>query len=214
METIRSTYQTSKLHVNSSTLGLEDADFEYYKSVNSNSKSNPHSHSIKNVKNDTKKQEKEPLLLSTDQVPSNSSTTNTTNTFRLENISISFPLGQLTSIIGATGSGKTSLLLSLLGECKRIKGSRFVPNPDLMNVQKGNMWNHGIAYVAQTSWLLNATIKENILFGESYDEERYLNTIKACALVRDLENLPGGDLTEIGEKVSLLFSILFITNVY
>ncbi|KAJ1341711.1 hypothetical protein BSLG_003732 [Batrachochytrium salamandrivorans] len=57
-----------------------------------------------------------------------------------------------------------------------------------------------LAYVAQTAWLLNATIRDNILFGAPYEEERYSRVVTACALRRDLETFQGGDLTEIGEK--------------
>jgi ABC-type multidrug transport system fused ATPase/permease subunit len=57
-----------------------------------------------------------------------------------------------------------------------------------------------VAFAAQNAWLLNATIRENILFGEPYDEKRYNSVIRDCALAADLENLDGGDLTEIGEK--------------
>jgi ABC-type transport system involved in cytochrome bd biosynthesis fused ATPase/permease subunit len=85
------------------------------------------------------------------------------------------------------GSGKTSLILSLLGEMKRTKGHYFLPL-------------NGVAYVAQNAFLLNATIRDNILFGEEFDEKRYQTVIEACALVRDLEILPGKDGTEIGEK--------------
>ena len=70
---------------------------------------------------------------------------------------------------------------------KREKGHYFLPA-------------EGIAYVAQNAFLLNATIRDNILFGEEYNEERYHAVIEACALVRDLEILPGKDGTEIGEK--------------
>ncbi|KAJ2999390.1 hypothetical protein HDV02_003008 [Globomyces sp. JEL0801] len=97
--------------------------------------------------------------------------TEDSNTFTLRNIDIVFPKRKLTSIIGTTGSGKTSLLLALLG-----------------------------AYVPQTAWLINATIRENILYGEAYDEERYFMVLKACALLRDLDTLNHGDQTEIGEK--------------
>ncbi|KAI9346242.1 ABC transporter type 1, transmembrane domain-containing protein [Obelidium mucronatum] len=92
--------------------------------------------------------------------------------FELRDVSLAFPLGKLSIVTGSTGSGKTTLLLSLLG----------------------------VAYVAQTAFLLNATIRDNILFGNPYDEARYKSVIEACALVRDLEILEGGDLTEIGEK--------------
>lgn len=61
-----------------------------------------------------------------------------------------------------------------------------------------------LAYVPQQAWIQNATLKENILFGSELDEARYQQVIKACALLPDLELLPAGDQTEIGEKVSAL----------
>jgi ABC-type multidrug transport system fused ATPase/permease subunit len=58
----------------------------------------------------------------------------------------------------------------------------------------------GVAYAAQESWVLNDTIRSNILFGSEYDEERYKSVIFQCALERDLELFEAGDLTEVGEK--------------
>ncbi|KAJ3320038.1 hypothetical protein HDU76_000399, partial [Blyttiomyces sp. JEL0837] len=124
--------------------------------------------------------------------------------FTLKDINISFPKSGLTAICGATGAGKSSLIQSLLGEMKRISGSVFLPDPrfakPLNNHDAPNTLTTGVAYVAQTSWLMNATIRNNILFGEPYDPIRYDRVIKACALVKDLETLEAGDLTEIGEK--------------
>ena len=57
-----------------------------------------------------------------------------------------------------------------------------------------------IAYAAQDTWFQNATVKENIMFGRPYDEKRYEQVLESCALQRDLEQLPGGNETEIGEK--------------
>ena len=63
----------------------------------------------------------------------------------------------------------------------------------------------GVAYVPQQAWILNTTVKENILFGSSYKESFYKSTIKACALLPDLKILPAGELSEIGEKVRSMF---------
>eukprot|EP00128_Syssomonas_multiformis_P009734 Colp12_sorted_trinity150504_noHs@29356 len=104
----------------------------------------------------------------------------------LEQLTLNIKPGSLTTIIGATGSGKSSLLLGLLGEVRRTQGSVFL---------SGN-----VAYVPQQAWIMNATVRENILFGKPYDAERYQRTIYACALAKDLEMLDGGDLAEIGEK--------------
>ncbi|RKO93599.1 P-loop containing nucleoside triphosphate hydrolase protein, partial [Blyttiomyces helicus] len=108
--------------------------------------------------------------------------------FHLLDVDVEFPVGKLSLVAGATGSGKTSLILALLGEMKRVNGQQYLPT------------SHATAYVAQTAWLTNATIRDNILFGTPYDAKRYQETIEACALIRDLETLEGGDLTEIGEK--------------
>lgn len=64
-----------------------------------------------------------------------------------------------------------------------------------------------LAYVPQQAWIQNATLKDNILFGSELDEARYQQVIKACALLPDLELLPAGDQTEIGEKVSALGTV-------
>lgn len=66
------------------------------------------------------------------------------------------------------------------------------------------MWLQGqLAYVPQQAWIQNATVKDNILFGDPFDVKKYHKTIYACALKADFEMLPGGDQTEIGEKVRL-----------
>lgn len=118
--------------------------------------------------------------------------------FVLKKLNIQFPIGKLTTIAGPTGSGKTSLLCALLGELKRISGKYYLPEDHL--APESTARKSGIAYVPQTAWLMNATIRDNILFGEVYDEKRYDKVVTACALKRDLETLEGGDLTEIGEK--------------
>ena len=64
-----------------------------------------------------------------------------------------------------------------------------------------------MAYVPQLAWIQNATLRENILFGRSFDAKRYAKVIHTCALQPDLDILPGGDLTEIGEKVLKLINL-------
>lgn len=66
-----------------------------------------------------------------------------------------------------------------------------------------------VAYVPQQAWIQNATLRDNILFGEPYNEQKYCCVLEACALTPDLEVLPGGDMTEIGEKVQKRGAFLF-----
>ncbi|KAJ8449899.1 hypothetical protein Cgig2_029261 [Carnegiea gigantea] len=106
----------------------------------------------------------------------------------LSNINLEIPIGSLIAIVGETGEGKTSLISAMLGE---------IPprSPETSAVIRGN-----VAYVPQVSWIFNATVRENILFGSEYDPARYERAIDVTALRHDLELLPGGDLTEIGER--------------
>lgn len=104
----------------------------------------------------------------------------------LEDITFSASKGELSCIVGRVGSGKSSFLQSILGDLYKVKG---------------NVTVHGnVAYVAQQTWIMNATVKENIIFGYRYDSNFYEKTIKACALLDDLNVLPDGDETVVGER--------------
>ncbi|KAI8838753.1 hypothetical protein BJ741DRAFT_600512 [Chytriomyces cf. hyalinus JEL632] len=116
----------------------------------------------------------------------------TTNHFMLRDLNLDFKIGGLNVICGSTGSGKTTLCLALLGELNRISGRTFLHD--------GTTQCPKIAYAAQTAWLLNATVRENILMGAAFDTDRYHQVLNASALLKDLETFEGGDLTEIGEK--------------
>lgn len=105
----------------------------------------------------------------------------------LKNINLSINNGEFLSIIGPVGSGKSSLLLSLMGELNLISGKLEV--------------NTDIAYAPSLdSWLLNATFRENVLMGKDFKEEWYWKVINACCLMADVNSLPAGDKTEIGER--------------
>lgn len=60
--------------------------------------------------------------------------------------------------------------------------------------------NGSVAYIAQSAFLINDTVKQNILFGEKLDQERYERVLSICELTEDLRILPGGDMTQIGER--------------
>lgn len=103
-------------------------------------------------------------------------------------------------IHGPSGSGKSLLLSSIIGESDVVSGSITVPT--ISSTASAHEWilPHSIAYVAQTPWLENATIKDNILFGLVLQQSRYEDVLDASALHGDLEILPDGDLTEIGAR--------------
>ncbi|XP_061568477.1 multidrug resistance-associated protein 1 [Cololabis saira] len=104
----------------------------------------------------------------------------------LKRLNVCFPEGSLVAVVGHVGSGKSSLLSALLGEMDKLEGSVAV---------KGS-----VAYVPQQAWIQNSTLKNNIMFGQQRNEAWYQQVVEACALQPDLEILPAGDETEIGEK--------------
>lgn len=114
------------------------------------------------------------------------------NNFRLSDMTVECVYGGLTVVAGPVGSGKSSFILGLLGEMRLLEGNMHLPR------------QYGISYVAQSTWLQNASVRDNILFGSPYDEERYQTTIEACGLSTDLKNLEAGDETEIGERGTTL----------
>lgn len=123
--------------------------------------------------------------------------------FRLLDLNIDFKIGELNIITGPTGSGKTSLLMALLGEMTIMKGRVFLPggrSREDVRVDPETGLADTCAYVAQQAWLVNGTIKENILFSAPLDEKRYREVIVVCALEHDLEILDNGDDTLVGEK--------------
>ncbi|KZT05166.1 multidrug resistance-associated ABC transporter [Laetiporus sulphureus 93-53] len=118
--------------------------------------------------------------------------------FELRDINVIFPEGELTVVTGPTASGKTALLMALLGEMTRLEG-RIVMSKNPSLVDRYGL-AHTISYAAQTPWLRHQSIRDNILFGYPYDEERYNAVVECCALKPDLEMLEDGDATEIGAR--------------
>ncbi|XP_070469716.1 ATP-binding cassette sub-family C member 12 isoform X8 [Equus przewalskii] len=104
----------------------------------------------------------------------------------LHNISFAVRKGKVLGICGNVGSGKSSLIAALLGQMQLRQGTVAV--------------NGTLAYVSQQAWIFHGNVRENILFGEKYDHQRYQHTVRVCALQEDLSSLPYGDLTEIGER--------------
>ena len=105
----------------------------------------------------------------------------------LKNINLNIKPGEFVAIVGKVGSGKSSIMNALLGELKQKEGTLAM---------KGTM-----AYTAALeSWIQNATVKDNILFNRPFDPHMYQTALASSALLSDLAMLPGGDMTEIGEK--------------
>ncbi|ETP52527.1 hypothetical protein F442_02504, partial [Phytophthora nicotianae P10297] len=103
--------------------------------------------------------------------------------FRLEGVNLEIDPGSLVMIIGTVGAGKSSLLNALLGE---------------MTLKRGSLDLRGdVSYVSQETWIRNLDVRDNILFGEPFDAERYETVLEASELAMDLHALPYGDRTEI-----------------
>ena len=123
--------------------------------------------------------------------------------FSLRAINLSFPTNELSIISGTTGSGKSLLLAAIIGEAESVSGAIHIPKPAqerYHNDTEIQTWviPEAMAFVAQVPWIENASIKDNILFGLPCDEKRYKTTLSACALIKDLDIMPDGDLTDVG----------------
>ncbi|KAL7417822.1 ABC protein [Mrakia frigida] len=106
--------------------------------------------------------------------------------FKVEGLNMVVERGQLCALVGGVGSGKSSILAGLIGEMKQTKGDVI--------------FGGRVAYCAQSAFITNATLRDNIVFGQDWDEERYWQAVTDSSLIADCELLPDGDLSEIGEK--------------
>ncbi|KAJ1809673.1 Canalicular multispecific organic anion transporter 1, partial [Coemansia sp. RSA 2599] len=104
----------------------------------------------------------------------------------LENVTFSAKQGELVGVIGKTGSGKSSLLEAMCGEMEMTKGTGHIGG--------------SVGYLMQTPWIMNDTLRANIVFGREFDKEFFDKVIDACALTEDLRSWPDADLTVIGDR--------------
>ena len=114
----------------------------------------------------------------------------------LKNIVCSIERGSLVAVVGSVGSGKSSFLSAVLGEMESIDGGKVYMPPKDASENGASL----VSYCSQSPWVVNDTLKGNILFGRPYVKERYDEVVEACALLDDLAVLPAGDKTEIGER--------------
>ncbi|KAK0231362.1 multidrug resistance-associated ABC transporter [Armillaria fumosa] len=124
------------------------------------------------------------LLISKADIDNTSSYTS--QPFKLQDLCMTVLKGSFVAIVGRVGSGKSSILQALIGEMRRVKGEVI--------------FGGSVACAPQVAWIRNAILRENILFGQKFDEDRLRDVINACSLERDLTMLPHGEETEIGEK--------------
>ncbi|XP_035718149.1 multidrug resistance-associated protein 4-like isoform X2 [Vespa mandarinia] len=128
------------------------------------------------------------------------------------NISMKVDPGQLCILLGQVGSGKTALLNTLLKELPLGAGTiKILQNLPTKGDSHANLTNYftdnkniRFSYASQEPWLFGGTIKENILFGELYDNKRYTDVTRVCALNKDFQQLPQGDMTTVGERGIML----------
>ncbi|KAG0254651.1 Canalicular multispecific organic anion transporter 2, partial [Actinomortierella ambigua] len=125
--------------------------------------------------------ETQPLLAAADDAKKKK-----TNKPTLSNINLTFPQGSLSAVVGRVGQGKSSLLSAMIGEMYKLEGSITLYG--------------SVAYVPQQAWIIHGTLRDNILFGQPFDQAKYDRIIYASGLRPDLAMLPAGDQTEIGER--------------
>ena len=171
-------------------LGMEHADFTWERTVSQDpdKKTSPQHNKkqIKAVKDAEKAAARGSKPAFSKRGDDSSSTLTQVEPFKLHDIEFSAGRNELIAVIGGVGSGKSSLLAALAGDMRRTNGSVTIGATR--------------AFCPQYAWIQNTSVKENILFGKPYERKWYDSVIDACALRPDLEMLPNGDLTEIGER--------------
>ncbi|KAF1914976.1 P-loop containing nucleoside triphosphate hydrolase protein [Ampelomyces quisqualis] len=118
--------------------------------------------------------------------PSDTTAVEEEKPFEIKEVNLSFGRNELVAIIGSVGSGKSSLLAALAGDMRKTSGEVVI--------------GASRAFCPQYAWIQNASVRENIVFGKDFDQKWYDEVVDACALRADLDMLPAGDKTEIGER--------------
>ena len=171
-------------------VSLEHADFTWERTVTQDPEKKASQKASKKQIMDVKDAEKAAARGTSDADlkggEDSSSTLTQVEPFKLHDLELSVGRNELIAVIGGVGSGKSSLLAALAGDMRRTSGSV------VMGATR--------AFCPQYAWIQNTSVRENILFGKPYERKWYDAVIDACALRPDLEMLPNGDMTEIGER--------------
>ncbi|MCJ1386173.1 hypothetical protein MMC17_009299 [Xylographa soralifera] len=171
-------------------VSMEHADFTWERTINQEPDKNvglrSNKKQITEVKDAERAAPRGPRPVDPTSGEDSSSTLTQVEPFKLHDLKLSIGRNELIAVVGGVGSGKSSLLAALAGDMRRTNGS----------VTMGATR----AFCPQYAWIQNTSVKENILFGKPYDKKWYDTVIDASALRPDLEMLPNGDMTEIGER--------------
>ena len=169
-------------------VSMKHADFTWERTITQDpdKKSGPQANKKKEVKDAEKAAVRGADPAGPKSWEDSSSTLTQVEPFKLHDMEFTVGRNELVAVIGGVGSGKSSLLAAMAGDMRRTTGSVT------MGASR--------AFCPQYAWIQNASVKENILFGKPYDRKWYDAVIDACALRPDLEMLPNGDMTEIGER--------------
>lgn len=124
--------------------------------------------------------------LSAEKAVASESASASQSVFQLHGLDLTVQRNELLAVVGTVGSGKTSLLAALAGEMRRTGGTMVL--------------GASRAFCPQYAWIQNATVRDNIVFGQPFDSDWYHEVVDACALRADFRSLPAGDMTEIGER--------------
>ena len=169
---------------------MEHADFTWERTITQDPDKNvglpSNKKQMKAVRDAEKAAAREPRPANPKSGEDSSSTLTKVQPFKLHDLELCIGRNELIAVIGGVGSGKSSLLAALAGDMRRTNGS----------VTMGATR----AFCPQYAWIQNTSVKENILFGKPYDRKWYDTVVDACALRPDLQALPNGDMTEIGER--------------
>lgn len=171
-----------------SAVSMEQASFTWERTITQESEIDGalHKEKLKDNKKAEKASSNAKKSIDITDGTDSTSTLTTQEPFKLQSMDFSFGRNELIAVIGGVGSGKSSLLAALAGDMRRTSG--------------GVTMGASRAFCPQYAWIQNASVRQNVLFGKDHDRRWYDEVIDACALRPDLDMLPHGDLTEIGER--------------